>query len=420
MSPKKRLFVLLLCFLLLCTSTYANPRAKNVILLIGDGMGTNQRLAATSYLGQSLHMDGEIRTIITTHSANSAVTDSAAAATALATGQKTNNGYLSISPDGEKLTTILEKAAAAGKATGLVATSTITHATPAAFAAHRNNRNDELGVALDFLDNKVDLLLGGGRQLFLPISKGGRRTDGRDLTSEFQTLGYKYLEKTKELESLSSLPALGLFIDEGFPYAIENDGSLPTMAQMTKKALELLSQNQEGFFLMVEGSQIDWTCHANDPAATFFEIVAFDEAVAEALRFATDHPETLVVVVGDHETGGLKLGEGDPGALRSVRTSSRKLAQILDADPDRAHELFCEYTGICPLPEELKKLLAGNLEAAISKFLSQQAGLSWSTGGHTKTPLPLTAFGQNAKYFLEAKDNTQVPKLIGKAMGIEF
>ncbi len=418
---KNRWFNLLLSVLLICSFTVAEQRSKNVILLIGDGLGVNQRIAASSYLGRPLEMDGGIKTLITTHSANSAVTDSAAAATALATGKKTNNGMLSISPDGKVLPTILERAGDLGMATGLVATSTITHATPAAFAAHRQNRNDELGVALDFFANKVDLLFGGGRELFLPPAKGGKRTDGKDLIAEFQRAGYYYLEQKAQLEELKALPAIGLFTDAGFPYAIENDGTLPTMHDLTKKALELLSQSPSGFFLMVEGSQIDWTCHANDPAATLFEIVAFDEAVAEALDFAKTHPDTLVIVVGDHETGGLKLGDGDPRALRSMKTSSRKLAQILNQNRNKAHELFCDYTGICPLPEELEKLMrTGNLEAAISKFLSEEAGLKWSTGGHSGAPLPLTAFGSGAELFREATDNTHVPQLVAESLGIEL
>lgn len=337
----KKCLRIVLCLLLAAGTVFASLPTKNVILFIGDGLGPNQRIAARAYAGGSLAMDGEISTLITTHSANSQVTDSAAAGTALATGRKTNNGYISVSPSGEKLTTILELAQKKGMKTGLVATSTITHATPAAFAAHRQSRSDEQGVALDFLANKVDLLLGGGRKFFLPTGQGGRRTDGRNLIAEFQALGYTYVEDKSQLDRLSTLPALGLFAGDGFPFFIEDNGSMPTMRELTRKALELLSQAEEGFFVMIEGSHIDWACHENDPASTLYEIAAFDEAVAEALEFLAENPDTLIVVCADHETGGLILVENsNPAALRQVKTSSRRLEQLLQQNRAKAKETF--------------------------------------------------------------------------------
>lgn len=406
-------------FLLLLSTLVTAQEAQNVILLIGDGMGVTQREATRLYLGRDLAMDSDLSVLITTHSANNQTTDSAAAATALATGKKTNNGLLSIDPEGRHLPTILEEAKKKGLATGLVATSAITHATPAAFGAHRANRNDELGVALDYLENKVDLLMGGGKSFFLPTKEGGKRTDGRNLVAEFKELGYRAAFSEEELAAIPFLPALVLF-DE-FPYALDNDGSYPTMAEMTKEALRLM-ENEAGFFLMVEGSQIDWACHANDPIATLSEIAAFDQAVEAALEFATKHPQTLVIVVGDHETGGLKLtGEGDPSMLKDAKLSVGKLAALLEKNPDTAHELFCENVGVCPLPWELDKLMAkSNLERELSLFISEQAGLSWSTTGHTGAPLPLTAFGASAELFAQATDNTQVPQLIAKALGFEL
>ena len=414
----KKCWKIVCCMLLVASAVFANLPAKNVILFIGDGMGPNQRTAARAYLGRSLAMDSDITTFYSTYSANNEVTDSAAGATALATGHKTNNGYLSISPSGEKLTTILELAKKQGMKTGLVATSTITHATPAAFAAHRISRNDEVGVALDFLENKVDLLLGGGRNVFLPTDQGGKRTDGRNLVAEFQALGYIYVENGSQLNQLSSLPALCLLADDGFPYAIENDGSVPTMREMTQKALELLSQSETGFFLMVEGSQIDWACHANEPAAALYEVAAFDEAVAAALEFLADNPDTLIVVCADHETGGLIMEDAEPGVLRQVRTSSRMLASLLQQNPTQAREVFYQYTGFQLSDEELEQLLQANIANAISQFLSKKAGLKWQTTDHSAAKVPLTAFGAGAELFYTIKDNTDVPKIIASLMGI--
>lgn len=341
---------LLIFLLLLCSLAGANQQVKNVILMIGDGMGANQRLAASLHLERSLAMDGGVKRMITTYSANNSVTDSAAGATALATGKKTNNNRVSIGPDLEILPTILELAKEKGLAVGLVVTDSMTGATPAAFAAHQRSRSDHQRIANDYFTNKVDLLFGGGREWFLPADKGGKRTDGRDLVVEFQNTGYHYLENSVQLNKLSSLPVIGLL----------NRGSLPNgtdLAQMTKKAIELMSQTDQGFFLMVEGSQIDNACHSNNLSLCISEVVAFEEAVVEALEFAKDHPQTLVVVTADHETGGLNYVDG--------------------------------------------------------RF-------EWSTTGHTGIPVPLNAFGAGAELFNSVSDNTHVPQIIAKLLGLEL
>jgi alkaline phosphatase len=244
-----------------------------------------------------------------TASASGAVTDSAAAATALATGVKTDNGVIGQDSEGVALITILERAQSQGMAVGLVTNTQMTHATPAAFAAHVDSRNMMVEIADQMLAAGVDVLLGGGEDEFLPTTATGcypgpgERKDDRDLVAEAITVGYTHVCDAGELgalEPMSTTHLLGLFADEGMvrPFA-------PTLAQMTQVALDILSQDPEGFFLMVEGGQIDWASHQNDAQNVILDTIGLDEAVSTALTHPAVVSETLVIVTADHETGGM-------------------------------------------------------------------------------------------------------------------
>jgi alkaline phosphatase len=300
----------------------ATGRPRAIILLIGDGMGEFQRTAARwTAVGQDgqLAMDAmPVSGWSRTGSANSAITDSAAAATALATGVKTNNGVISLDPYGNTLTTILERAQARGMAVGLVTTVQMAHATPAAFASHVSSRGMMTEIASQMVDHQVDVLLGGGEDEFLPTSEQGcypewgERSDGRDLISEAVAAGYTHVCTPAAFAEtpITATRLLGLFADEGMtrPYS-------PTLAQMTQKSIDILSQDPDGFFLMVEGGQIDWACHANDATNAISDTVGFDEAVAVAQAYASLNTDTLVIVTADHETGGMSvsLSSGEDG-----------------------------------------------------------------------------------------------------------
>lgn len=271
----------------------AGSGVKNVIFFIGDGMGyeviTTTRLLTVGKDGRLWMETSKAVAIVRTYSANSLVTDSAAAGTALATGYKTNNAVISMTPPPElkPLKTILEAAKEREKSTGLVTTVTITHATPACFAAHTDSR-EELPIADQYAENKnVDVLLGGGRQFFIPKSwSGSRRTDERNLIEEFEDAGYAYVKTAAELKATTAKKILGLFALGALDYAIDREekpSEQPTLAEMTKKAIEVLSKNPKGFFLMVEGGKIDWACHGHDPATAVADTSAFDEAVKTAL-----------------------------------------------------------------------------------------------------------------------------------------
>lgn len=352
------LFVFLLLFVF---TAIACAAPKNVILFIGDGMGHAHIAAARiSTLGQGGRLTIEkmpVTGMHTTHSANALVTDSAAGATALACGVKTNNYTVSKSPDGRRVRSILEASRTIGKATGVVTTTSVTDATPAAFTSHVDERGMQPEIAGQQLDVNIDVLMGGGRAYFLPEGDDGYRSDSRNLLSEAAAKGYIVVGTAEELNKVNSGRVLGLFAME----KLTTQSPEPSLSEMTKKAIQILSQDTDGFFLMVEGGQIDSYAHRNDLDGMVRQLIEFDKAVAEGLSFAQQNGDTLVVVTADHETGGLTLLSDDEG----------------------------------------------NLEP------------SWSTGGHSGIMVPVFAFGPESQRFTGLMDNTDISKKIGAVWGVK-
>lgn len=310
--------------------------ARSIILLIGDGMGPHHR-AAARYLSVgpagALAMDGmPVAGYARTYSANALVTDSAAAATAIASGVKTYNGAIGVDADGNPVETILERAQVLGKATGLVTTTQTAHATPAAFAAHVASRSMMTEIAKQMLEHGVDVLLGGGEDEWLPTdetgcySEPGERGDGLNLIQSAVATGYAYVCTGAQFDAIDPLATsklLGLFADEGMTRPYD-----PPLVEMTQKAIDILSQDPDGFFLMVEGGQIDWASHSNDATNALGDTIDFDAAVAVARQFAATHPDTLVIVTADHETGGMSLEKAGGG----VQTFTTPGGQPFDID----------------------------------------------------------------------------------------
>jgi len=285
-------------------------KPRNVVLMIGDGMGV-AHVTAAMVVGGPLNMERMPEGgFVTTHAANTFLTDSAASGTALATGHKTNNGMVSVTPDGEHLKTVLEYAEDAGMSTGLVTTCSITHATPAVFVSHVESRDDDLAIARQVAASQADVLFGGGLTYFVPKSqKGGARDDDLDLLSEMRKRMNVALTPD-EFEAMPGKGAAAALLYRGHPpRAGDRQVSL---AEMTSKALDILSDDEDGFFLMVEGSQIDWAGHENDEDWLIEEMIDFDEAVGEVLDFAEEDKQTLVVVTADHECGGYLLIDASP------------------------------------------------------------------------------------------------------------
>lgn len=333
----------------------ANP--KNVILLIGDGMSLPQIYAAMNSVAHKLNIQrcsGNIA-VVNTSSANDEITDSAAGGTAIATGEKTNNGFIGMTPDNKPLKSILKIAEDHGLSTGLVATSDITHATPAAFIANVANRNQASDIALDFLKTEVDVFIGGGLDQF------SKRIDNLNLIDSLKARNYNIAYKLEDLSQYKDGKLAGLLYPGHAPKMLDGRGEM--LSEATKSALEILSNNDKGFFLMIEGSQIDWGGHANDINYVVTEVLDFDKAVGIAIDFADKNRETLVIVTADHETGGLTMIENE-----------------INKDKKKPH---------------------------------------FSTTDHTALPVMLFAYGKGASKFNGVIENTEIFHLINDSFGFK-
>lgn len=291
---------LCLCFSALLLTVYAEEQTpKNIILFIGDGMGTAHVTAAKITRGKLEMERCTSAGFVTTWSANALATDSAAGATALSTGAKTVNGALGVRPDGVPLKNVIEYAEEKGKSTGVATTCSLTHATPAGFIVHVPSRKLDSEIAAQIAASDVDVLFGGGLSHFTSTNNPCLAELQKKMTvaltaDEFRALG------TPE-------KATALLYPVHPPYAAERTVSLK---DMTQKAVQILSQDKDGFFLMVEGSQIDWASHKNDSTHAVGEVIDFDDAVGAGLNFAEKNGETLVIVTADHETGGFAVLSG--------------------------------------------------------------------------------------------------------------
>ena len=283
-------------------------RPTNIIFMIGDGMGASHITAARIELGP-LNMERlDVGGLSMTFPQKKLVTDSAASGTALATGHKTTNGIISMTPDGKPLKTVLEYAEESGMSTGLVSTCSVTHATPAVFVAHIDDRGKAFEIAEQIAVSGVDVLFGGGRSYFLPESdEHGERADGRNLVEvlrERMPVALS-LREFRELPDGDAAAAL-LADDHPFPATKRQ----PALSELTGRALEILSKDEDGFFVMVEGSQIDWAGHENHHVWLMDEMEDFDEAVGVVMDFAERDGSTLVIVTADHETGAYAVLDG--------------------------------------------------------------------------------------------------------------
>jgi alkaline phosphatase len=306
------------------TEPAAPLRPKNIVLMIGDGMGVSQITAGLIANDNTLNLE-RFRHLgfIKTFSADDLITDSAAGATAFASGKKTNNGYLGLDPKERRLPTIAEIAHASGLATGLVATSTVQHATPAAFYAHNIRRDDYEGISLDLVNGAIDLAIGGGKFHMM------KRSDKRNLLEEMRAKGYYIADNLEVATVYNKVPMMVLMENGHMPAIMGKRGDyLPNAASL---ATQLLSADPDGFFLMIEGSQIDWAGHANDPNMLIQEMVDFDQAIGSVLDFAELNKETLVIVTADHETGGFSI-EGGSLKKKTVEadfTTDRHTADLI-------------------------------------------------------------------------------------------
>jgi len=298
--------IILLVIVSSCNWSKTNEieKPKNIILLIGDGMGVTQIYAAMSVADHKLNIE-KFKHIgfHKTFSADNYVTDSGAGGTALATGKKTNNSHVSVDSTGKVFKTILEYAEDFQIATGMVSTSAITHATPASFIAHDTSRYNYESIAKDFLDTDIDLFIGGGKKHFV------EREDKLNLLDSLKMNNYTIIDGVENFNPELEGKFAVFTAYKHNPEIYNGRGDMLPIS--TKKAIKALNKNDKGFFLMVEGSQIDWGGHDSDIEYVTSELIDFDKAIAEALAFAEKDGETLVIVTADHETGGLSLLGGN-------------------------------------------------------------------------------------------------------------
>lgn len=352
-----RLVLLLFAAIAWSATATAQQKVKNVIFMVGDGMGI-AHVTATAYANSApLNFErAQYCGFVKTYSANNRITDSAAAATAMACGVKTNNRTLGVDTDKNPVPSILERCAAQGFATGLVAVSSITNATPAGYISHVDSRGKEEDIASQFLNTDITLFMGGGNKFFR------EREDGRDIAAELEAKGYGMFYSLPEALAYNGSKMGVLMAEKAMKTMLDGRGDF--LPQATVKTLDFLkSRSSKGFFVMIEGSFIDGGGHQNNIDMVMAETVDFDQAVGKAFDFADKNPGTLVIVTADHETGGLALVKSESGA-------------------------------------------------------PYDAG--FNTTGHSATFVPLFAYGTGAQNFSRVMENTDLPKEIAKLMGVKW
>ncbi|ERT68729.1 alkaline phosphatase [Cetobacterium somerae] len=434
--------------------------AKNVIFLIPDGSSsTVSTLTRAVYNdGESLNIDEMASGMVKTYNSDTFIADSAPAGTALATGWKTQDKLIGVKPKaatlngarvpevGDELApaaSVLEAAKLDGKAVGIVATSEVLHATPADFTTHSIHRNNYSVIGEQQVHQNLNVVFGGGKSYLkkdnATEANSKKRTDGEDMLESLQANGYNIVQTLDEMKSLNKDFVWGLFAEKDMPYDLDRDkGTTPSLAEMTEKAIELLSKDKDGFFLMVEGSKVDWAGHANNPIAITSEYAAFDKAVGVALDYAKKNSDTLVVAVTDHGTGGLSIGNlktsyNYPELPVDVFTKDMKKAkftEVLTAEKiskDKANtkSLAKEMLGLDLTTEELnmieKTQKTSEIETILGKAMSERAHLGWTTNGHTGEDVPLYVYTSNyANQLTGTVNNSDIALYIAKAMNLDL
>ncbi len=409
----------------------ATGKAKNIIFLVSDGMSSGTLNLADILLRHkegktsnwiNYYQDGTLRrSLMDTASANSFVTDSAAAGSAWGGGMRVNNGSLNIGPNGERPIPILQKFKAAGKSVGCVTTVQITHATPASFCVNNNSRNAMESIAEDYLQLRFDVMMGGGADFF----DSSKRSDKKNLFEAFSKAGFEVVRSKDQLTKANgSKPILGVFAEDGLPYAIDRvhdakaNAVVPSLAEMTKKAIEILNKNDKGFVMQVEAGKVDWAAHGNDATALLYDQLEFDAAIKVAVDFAKEDKETLIIVTTDHgnsNPGLFSTGQGNKNfeRLHMSKASNEWILQQIKPGftASQVSELVNAYQQI-PLSTENAQILLksyqldaqgmynpGNLPFhSFAAMQSQHNSIQWAGSNHSGDFVELALFGPGSEH----------------------
>ena len=459
------LFAWVAAFAVAAAFADGTARPKSVILFIGDGMSTPQRMTANEFSvksGRGNLLMNELPQQATTRtcSADSLITDSAAAATAIACGEKTLNHAVGVDAKGRRLESVAEVAHKNGKSVGIVTTVTINHATPAGFYGHRAGRGEGYGLGLDLLASGFEYFAGGGLDQHDDKACASYRGDIYDLAKKE---GYDFIRRDRAaFDALRPGAGKVWFVatEGAMPDSIDADRwkGVPTLAELTAKGIELLSSDPDGFFMMVEGGRIDWAGHANDAATNLREVLALDDAVKVALDWQKTHPDVLVVVTGDHETGGMTMGFAGTGYAFYMDRLTNQTCSAAQINSYVAKNRPQDFAALKPFlaksfgfdfstrdtnknpmavtsveEEELAKAFAfdlalarkgvkddaaydahkvTHLPTAVKAIFSHKCGIGWTSGAHTALPVLTTAQGPGATRFAGFLDNTDISKIL--------
>ncbi|MBQ8695888.1 MAG: alkaline phosphatase [Bacteroidaceae bacterium] len=437
----KRLFGTMLLLLIVAVGYAKGP--KYIFYFIGDGMGPSHVLGTELYLGELQGVIGRPQKLcftqfpesafVTTYSVTNGVTDSAASGTALSTGHKTYNAAIGVGKDSLNVYSVAADLSAKGMAIGVATTVPINHATPAAFYAHNVSRHNYDSIAPWMLRAGYDFYAGGD-------VKGSNETRSM-VYGNAEKMGYTisrgYNDFCNKAGSAQKMMLFQENVATELPYAINRTEKDLTLAQITAAGIDFLEEkSKKGFFMMIEGGKIDYAAHNDDGATVFQEVLDFDAAVAVAYEFYKKHKdETLIIVTADHETGGLVLGyRGDYTlnlkALSSQKVSVERMIEILQAEKEttweRLEQLVKENIGVgirnkkangerVTVDYDLAREIAYN---AVYD-LNRSAALSWASGNHSGTFVPLFAIGKGADMFNGVIDNTDIPKIIRQLKGVK-
>jgi alkaline phosphatase len=435
--------------------TYKNKKAKNIIMLVSDGMSSGTLNMADVYLNRKFgkgsnwmryYQQNKVsRGLMDMASASSVVTDSAAASSSWGSGFRVKNGALNISPTGEELKPLWRKFKDAGKKAGCVTTVPITHATPAGFMVSSKSRNSQEEIAEKYLENDYDVLMGGGQKYF----DASKRKDGKDLFKAYQEKKYQVVNNRNDFNQIKTADKfLGVFAEDALPYTLDRNfdldlqNSTPTLGEMTQKAIDLMKDHSNGFVLQVEAGRVDWAAHANDIGGLLFDQLAFDEALGVAMRFAEKDKETLVIFCTDHGNAnpGLLYGKNadtnfenlnnfkhsndyllnifKPEISPSEMKEAFKVNQNIEFSDNEIEKLINYYKGIDKGEDGLynyKKLPF----ATLSELQKSKTNVGWIGNEHSADYVEIAMFGPGSESHIPFIKNTDLHYFMLKVAEVE-